>query len=338
MAVGQRPVAGGGEEHRFGRRDGRIQPFLASVPRMRRGLPDRLDPEHGRPAFLLVQEREEKMGKPYRLRAEPVGPLRAPATARSTPGSSGACRRPTPTRFPLTPVTAGTVGTPLRIVPRPPYPPSSQLWLAWSMKTHERSESPPLHCRCQRDGPMLSRLPRRSSHSRVVSASGSPRLQPGRVNCRLLRPRPGLADHPRSHSPVRAPDPVPESDSRPGHESRPIDKKDKKDKNAAAPSRDGPELSLGECIAIAVERHPHLKAVQASTAATQAGYRALMKLRHGRARSSAPTWTSASSRPSAASPDAPGNTRRSTTKSCRTSRGCTTPRSTPSSKRRSPTT
>jgi outer membrane protein TolC len=39
----------------------------------------------------------------------------------------------------------------------------------------------------------------------------------------------------------------------------------------------GPELSLGECIAIAVERSPNLKAVQASTAASQAGYRALMK-------------------------------------------------------------
>ena len=39
----------------------------------------------------------------------------------------------------------------------------------------------------------------------------------------------------------------------------------------------GPDLSLGECIAIAAQRHPNLKAVQASTAASQAGYRALMK-------------------------------------------------------------
>lgn len=38
----------------------------------------------------------------------------------------------------------------------------------------------------------------------------------------------------------------------------------------------GPELSLGECIAIAVERSPNLKAVRASTAATEAGYRAIM--------------------------------------------------------------
>ncbi len=35
----------------------------------------------------------------------------------------------------------------------------------------------------------------------------------------------------------------------------------------------GPELSLGDCIAIAIERSPNLKAVKASTAATEAGYR-----------------------------------------------------------------
>ena len=38
----------------------------------------------------------------------------------------------------------------------------------------------------------------------------------------------------------------------------------------------GPELTLGECIAIAVERSPNLKAVRASTAASEAGYRSLM--------------------------------------------------------------
>ena len=38
----------------------------------------------------------------------------------------------------------------------------------------------------------------------------------------------------------------------------------------------GPEMTLGECIAIAVERHPNLKAVKASTAASEAGYRSLM--------------------------------------------------------------
>lgn len=37
----------------------------------------------------------------------------------------------------------------------------------------------------------------------------------------------------------------------------------------------GPELTLGECIAIAVERQPALKAVKASTAASEAGAKAL---------------------------------------------------------------
>jgi outer membrane protein TolC len=38
----------------------------------------------------------------------------------------------------------------------------------------------------------------------------------------------------------------------------------------------GPEMTLGECIAVAVERSPNLKAVRASTAASEAGYRSLM--------------------------------------------------------------
>jgi outer membrane protein TolC len=38
----------------------------------------------------------------------------------------------------------------------------------------------------------------------------------------------------------------------------------------------GPELSLGECIAIALERQPSLKAVKASIATSEEGYRALM--------------------------------------------------------------
>lgn len=37
----------------------------------------------------------------------------------------------------------------------------------------------------------------------------------------------------------------------------------------------GPELTLGQCIAIALENNPALKAVKASTSATEAGYRAL---------------------------------------------------------------
>lgn len=37
----------------------------------------------------------------------------------------------------------------------------------------------------------------------------------------------------------------------------------------------GPEMTLGECITVALERQPRLKAVKASTAATEAGYKAL---------------------------------------------------------------
>ena len=37
----------------------------------------------------------------------------------------------------------------------------------------------------------------------------------------------------------------------------------------------GPEMTLGECIAVALERQPRLKAVKASAAATEAGYKAL---------------------------------------------------------------
>jgi outer membrane protein TolC len=40
----------------------------------------------------------------------------------------------------------------------------------------------------------------------------------------------------------------------------------------------GPELSLGECIAMALERQPSLKAVQASTSALEIGYRSLSKM------------------------------------------------------------
>ena len=38
----------------------------------------------------------------------------------------------------------------------------------------------------------------------------------------------------------------------------------------------GPELTLGECIAIAIERHPHLKAVKASTSASTTGFNSLI--------------------------------------------------------------
>ncbi len=52
---------------------------------------------------------------------------------------------------------------------------------------------------------------------------------------------------------------------------------DDKNGNGDKYAETGPELSLGECIAIALDRQPSLKAVQASAAATEAGYRSLTK-------------------------------------------------------------
>jgi hypothetical protein len=66
----------------------------------------------------------------------------------------------------------------------------------------------------------------------------------------------------------------------PAQATKPLEqtKNGKADKDAMPPAEEaGPELSLGECIAVAVERHPNLKAVQASRAASEAGYGALMK-------------------------------------------------------------
>src|SRR5262249_39006146 len=54
---------------------------------------------------------------------------------------------------------------------------------------------------------------------------------------------------------------------------KPVDK-DKNGNHEKYPDV-GPELTLGECIAIALERQPSLKALQASTAAAEAGYKAL---------------------------------------------------------------
>jgi outer membrane protein TolC len=48
------------------------------------------------------------------------------------------------------------------------------------------------------------------------------------------------------------------------------------DKNGDKYPETGPELSLGECITVALERQPSLKAVKDSIAATEAGYRALI--------------------------------------------------------------
>jgi outer membrane protein TolC len=55
-------------------------------------------------------------------------------------------------------------------------------------------------------------------------------------------------------------------------------KGDKSDKGAIQLAEEtGPELGLGECISIAIERHPNLKAVRASTSASAAGFRSLTR-------------------------------------------------------------
>jgi outer membrane protein TolC len=60
------------------------------------------------------------------------------------------------------------------------------------------------------------------------------------------------------------------------HVSAVIHQPDATDKKPAEPEKDTiPELTLGECIAIAVERQPALRAVQASQSATAAGQQAL---------------------------------------------------------------
>lgn len=73
--------------------------------------------------------------------------------------------------------------------------------------------------------------------------------------------------HVRFQNPLTAPTPV--NGVKNGQKNE--DKNGNGDKFAET----GPEMTLGECIAVALERQPSLKAVLESTAATEAGYRAL---------------------------------------------------------------
>jgi outer membrane protein TolC len=66
-------------------------------------------------------------------------------------------------------------------------------------------------------------------------------------------------------APAPVPAPAPKDDKAAGGE---------KDKFAET----GPEMALGECIAVALERQPSLRALLNSTAATEAGYRALTNI------------------------------------------------------------
>ncbi|MFM8273123.1 MAG: TolC family protein [Gemmata sp.] len=73
-----------------------------------------------------------------------------------------------------------------------------------------------------------------------------------------------------SQNPLPAPAPLPR---------QPADKNGAGDDKSADPAdrypETGPELSLGECITVALERQPSLRAVKESTAATEIGYKAL---------------------------------------------------------------
>jgi outer membrane protein TolC len=84
---------------------------------------------------------------------------------------------------------------------------------------------------------------------------------------------------PRAKDQVPLPLPAPFPKNAVKHGNQP-DKNAKDDKENGQSLADkyadsGPELTLGECIAIALERQPALRALMESTKATEAGYRAL---------------------------------------------------------------
>ena len=69
----------------------------------------------------------------------------------------------------------------------------------------------------------------------------------------------------------RLPPPAPFPHNAVGQPNKNGEKNNEKDRYPET----GPELSLGECIAVALDRQPSLKATKASAAATEAGYRSL---------------------------------------------------------------
>jgi outer membrane protein TolC len=78
---------------------------------------------------------------------------------------------------------------------------------------------------------------------------------------------------------VNPPTPAPRGHSVKGQNQlpapAPLPHTPEKNNSGAQTPETGPELTLGECVAIALERSPALKAVKESTAATEAGYRSL---------------------------------------------------------------
>jgi hypothetical protein len=103
----------------------------------------------------------------------------------------------------------------------------------------------------------------------LVTPARGPGQQPAPVLPTIPAPRPLGQPAPVGRTvPARRPDPTVRSDSEP---SQPAEN----DAQSDGEKHDVPELSLGECIAIAIERQPALKAVRASQQATAAGMHAL---------------------------------------------------------------
>src|SRR5262245_36099826 len=91
----------------------------------------------------------------------------------------------------------------------------------------------------------------------VVAVSGK---QPFAGAPSVSAPAPSVhGNHVKLQNPLPAPAPLG------------ADKNGQKNNNHDKYPETGPELSLGECVAIALERNPALKALQHSTAATEAG-------------------------------------------------------------------
>lgn len=100
--------------------------------------------------------------------------------------------------------------------------------------------------------------------SGLVAATVSGKPPFGRASA--PEPAPLVSVNPvRFQNPLPAPAPVPAGGQKNGDKNGEVEKY----------PETGPELSLGECIAVALERQPALKAVQHSIAATEAGYRAI---------------------------------------------------------------
>ena len=124
---------------------------------------------------------------------------------------------------------------------------------------------------------MLSRSSRKMFAGAVVTGLGFVALAAGAGDMPVpprapVAPTVPVPVAPSSHL-VRYQSLLPAQATKPGDQ----DKGGKADKGGPLTVvESGPEMSLGECIAVAIERHPHLKAVKASTAATEAGYRSLM--------------------------------------------------------------